>query len=777
LDSRLKSVPITERALIRPPASLLAPKRVAAVATASGTQKAPSMSWASRLHTAWNTWQTHTLAVTDQAIVSGASFLTTILIARWTFPSELGLYSIGISLLISSLAIQESLISLPYTIQQGQPIGTRAEHAGSALALCGLMSALGIVVLTSTALGLTAGNIDPKLVAMVWVLAAVAPFALLREFGRQFAFAHLRTGQALILDAAVATIQLAGLGWLGWTGRISGATACAMLGVACALVAIVWLYLVHRNFVIRREQISATMLQSWTIGKWLFATQITVSVQGYVAYWVLAALAGMAATGVYAACMSVVLFANPLIMGLGNILAPRSVLALQKGGGAQLRLQAIRDSLLLGAAMTLFCLLVLFAGEDVLLHLLYHGDQYEGHGHTLLILALAMLVMAIGMPAGGALASMQRPREVFWTGLFGAVVTILLVWQLATEHDVLGAAYGFLAGNVTRSAARWAAFLALVPQSIAASGPTGPESNSTLAIRVFRQFTIISSERSWAIEQLGEGGQAHVFVIRSLDQQPVWHTHGSLVIKLYKPAAAQNYEMAKEQFGLLSRLHAALDGRIIDGWKIFVPKPLYICASPLALVMTVVPGRTLSLCLGNGDHATSEMLESAPRAIGSAMGRCWSVGQLHGDFNFDNILCDIVNRGLSFVDLELPTNSFLLRDDVPRRWYPASHDLAYMLYDTGMRVKSTIGNPKARLRQQLFAESTLQAFIETIGPFEEKQWLLDEIEACARVHLKGRFPSSPRELWRMIIKTIAARRIDTILLRLKAQLSQLDGTN
>ena len=159
------------------------------------------------------------------------------------------------------------------------------------------------------------------------------------------------------------------------------------------------------------------------------------------------------------------------------------------------------------------------------------------------------------------------------------------------------------------------------------------------------------------------------------------------------------------------------------------------------------------------------------------MERCWSVGQFHGDLNFDNTLCDIANRGLSFVDLGLPTNSFPFGDDVPRRWYPASHDLAYMLYDTGMRVKSTIGNPKARLRQQLFAESTLRAFIETIGPFEEKQRLLDEIEACARVHLKGLFPSSPRELWRMIVKKIAARRIDAILLRLKAQLSHLDGTN
>jgi hypothetical protein len=159
------------------------------------------------------------------------------------------------------------------------------------------------------------------------------------------------------------------------------------------------------------------------------------------------------------------------------------------------------------------------------------------------------------------------------------------------------------------------------------------------------------------------------------------------------------------------------------------------------------------------------------------MERCWSVGQLHGDFNFDNILCDIANRGLSFIDLGLPTNSFFLGDDVPRRWYPASQDLAYMLYDTGVRVKSTIGNPKARLRQQLFAESTLRAFIETISPLEEKQRLLDEIEACARVFLESLRPSSPRELWRMIVKKIAARRIDKILLRLKAELSHLDGTN
>ena len=57
---------------------------------------------------------THVSALFDQAVVSGASFLTMILIGRWTNPVELGLYAIGASILLSFLATQQTLISLPY---------------------------------------------------------------------------------------------------------------------------------------------------------------------------------------------------------------------------------------------------------------------------------------------------------------------------------------------------------------------------------------------------------------------------------------------------------------------------------------------------------------------------------------------------------------------------------------------------------------------------------------------------------------------------------------
>src|SRR5438105_2895107 len=52
------------------------------------------------------------LAVADQAVVSGTSFLTTVLIGRWCGPGELGIYSLGVTLLVSWVCVQESLIAL-----------------------------------------------------------------------------------------------------------------------------------------------------------------------------------------------------------------------------------------------------------------------------------------------------------------------------------------------------------------------------------------------------------------------------------------------------------------------------------------------------------------------------------------------------------------------------------------------------------------------------------------------------------------------------------------
>ena len=319
----------------------------------------------------------HVLALADQVVVSGASFLATVVIARSTDSIQLGAYAIGVSLLASVLTVQESLILLPYSIQRYSPLGTPAEHAGISLTLSGLLSAANIMVLVAVALGLSMHGAQPEVVAMTWALAATTPFVLSREFGRRFSFAHLQLAHALILDSTVAFIQLAVLSWLASAGRMSVVAACVTLGGACGLTALGWLYLARADFAFRLSHVRATIRQSWGLGKWLFVGQMTVLVQRYVIYWLSLVIAGPAVTGVYAACMSVVAFANPVIFGLGNILTPRSVSAWKNGGGTALRSQAIHDTALLGAVLTAFCIAIALCGED-LMHFLSIARSSKG---------------------------------------------------------------------------------------------------------------------------------------------------------------------------------------------------------------------------------------------------------------------------------------------------------------------------------------------------------------------------------------------------------------
>lgn len=292
-----------------------------------------------------------------------------------------------------------------------------------------------------------------------------------------------------------------------------------------------------------------------------------------------------------------------------------------------------------------------------------------------------------------------------------------------------------------------------------------PHSSSAPVTEVLRQFTQSTKDCGCVIAKLAEGTHANVYGIRSGSNRPIWQTHHALVVKLYKLTGTPNFQFMREQYDSLSGLYAAVDGSVINGWKVFAPEPLYLCKSPPALVMSMVPGQKLSLYLDSGDDASFAKLDSLPRVIIAAMESYWSVGQTHGDLNFDNILCDIAERSVSFVDVGVPTTSFLSEEVT---WHLASHDLGYMLFETGVRVKSTFRDLASRARHERFAESVLRAFIETIAPFEDKRRLLDEIQGCARGHLKTLELSwSPHGLWHAVVRSVASRRIDRLLAKLR----------
>jgi O-antigen/teichoic acid export membrane protein len=700
----------------------------------------------------------YVLSLADQAVVSGTSFVTTLLIARGSGSSQLGIYALGMSLLLSFVAFQDSLISQPYSIKRHYPEGTPAELAGATLMLSILFSAGSILGLTVAALCILEWGASSDAVAITWAMAGIAPFVLTRDFTRRFAFAHLEMGRALLLDLIAAIIQLSALGWLGATGRMSALNASVALGAACAIPTAIWLVYARAELTIRLPHVPLAFKRSWALGKWLLAGRITAQVQGYMAYWITMLIAGPSATGAYAACMSIVGIANPMLMGLTNVLMPKTVLAWKNGGGPALWREVIRNTVLIAALVVPFSLAAFGAGESVM-RFLYHGTEFEGLGHTLTVLVVAMSVGALGLPPSNALAAIETPRAIVISGLVGAALTVILISLFMPEWGLLGAAYGLLGGSMVGAVGRWVALFMRVPKIY----------DPTPVKRAFQEFTRRVDHSRWTITRIGEGGDADVFAISSTAGQPIWDREPTLVAKLYKPEAALSAEMVRAQFNSLSKLHGVLNGHEIDGWTIFVPRPLYVCASPLALVMTAVPGSNIEFGTSKSDILRSQMLHNGARAFANAMERCWSSGRQHGDLTLQNVLLDVEGKKLSFIDAGTLESCNTCNDSTKK--FAAASDIGHLLWHSATGVMDLIDSPTVRTDREMFVECVLVAILENIESRERRRQFLEEAWVSAQQHLTDRLyiSWSARGIWHRIVKKVAINRIRSILERVDSQ--------
>jgi len=403
----------------------------------------------------------HALGWSDQAVVSATSFALLVMIGRWTNPAELGVYAVGASIFALLSAVQDSLITRPYAIHLHQPSGTSEDHAFGALSLSVVFSA-GVVIATAIAgLLLFAFDSDHQLSEIAWVIAGTIPFVLMREFARRFSFAHLAVAQALLLDCAVAILTIFAVVILARFGRLSAASALAMFGIVCGLGGCGWLCLIRREFSWSFRNLLPTLQRSWKMGKWFLSSQLAMQLQSYMTPWLALVFAGAAATGVYAACASIVAFANPLLFGFFNVLLPKFVRTLRHHGLAALRRQAYFDAVVLACIMGLLSFII-FAYGDEIMRLLYRGEAYSSSGDVLLVLTAASLAAAVGAPAAIALAAAEHARSVACVTVLTAVFSLGMILALLPTWGLLGAAYGILIAEIAGSLGRWAAFLLLL---------------------------------------------------------------------------------------------------------------------------------------------------------------------------------------------------------------------------------------------------------------------------------------------------------------------------
>jgi O-antigen/teichoic acid export membrane protein len=394
------------------------------------------------------------LAVVDQAVVSGTRFLATLFVGRLCSPSELGVYSLGFSIIVLVANIQDSLVSGPFFVYQNRLDNERrAWYAGSTfiqqLALSAIVAAL--LALAAGLSGLL--GMSPGSSVMIWTMAGVIPLASLYEFARRFCFAKLSVPTALIWDLVVSGLQM-GMMFLVWrNGHLSAATAMFAMGAGSALAGGAWFWQHRAEFRVDRTRIRADWRQNLAFGRWaLFSQSIDVT-NGYYLQWFLAFTLGTAATGIYSASMTIVQFAHPLTLGISNVLGPAAARAFHKERQRGVRRVVMRGFMFLAASVGTYCLAIAFFGPDIL-RLLF-GKEFVHDRNTVIVLAGATFLATASMAANAGLWALDLPRLSSLTSLFGFAVICVSSWLLVGRLGVLGAACSTLiagaAGALTRA--------------------------------------------------------------------------------------------------------------------------------------------------------------------------------------------------------------------------------------------------------------------------------------------------------------------------------------
>lgn len=397
----------------------------------------------------------------DQAIVSLANFLTVVIIGRFCMQRELGLYDLLFTTVVLLQGIPKALIWTPYTSGSPHRHGAQlARYTGSVslhLLAISVMGSAGLAIIGGL-FALTKGGGD--IGRLLMLLAPLLVLFMIREHVRRIALAWLEIKEAVVMDAAVSLLQVAGVLWLGRTGWLNAASAIVVIAMANATAAL-WLFIWKRreDVVVRISDAYVHGAENWSFSKWLLPGAVLTLLCDSMYRWFVPLSHGLGSLGIFVASMSLIRVLNPVILGLANWGTPLFASTYAREGiGGLSRLARKATGLLLG--LILFCLPLFIIWGGLLVELLF-GDRYHGTGPVVTALALGMLVHTLLLPVDSALLALRQGKFLLGMVALRLLLTCTVGLLLTIQFGPIGAGYGMFLSSAAVLVADWAYFTKL----------------------------------------------------------------------------------------------------------------------------------------------------------------------------------------------------------------------------------------------------------------------------------------------------------------------------
>lgn len=379
----------------------------------------------------------------DQGTVSAGNFLLNVLLARALGQDDYGKFALFLGAIFTLRNVDWSFISYPLSLRLS--VAT-AEHRPNLLgATIVLAAGLSVGLMAIMGLGITLlGASDLLLPACLcyWCWQA-------QETSRRCLLADFRYREAVAGDAVAYVGQALLVAVMLRIAPVTLSSTLYVMSATFALGALVHGAKLHVAWPTSAE-IWRLPREYFAVGKWSLITYQLVLLRWQLFPWLLATIAGTAATASLQASFNIANVMNPVILGIGNAV-PQIAAHAHRSSGIRGAVRAAYAYLLFGLAPILVICLAGVLLPGPLLRAVYGpASPYLAAAFCLQLLMVAGVVDYVAEMTSKTLLGVESGKLAVLVNIISLLVALALALVLIEPLGVLGACVALLAANLVR---------------------------------------------------------------------------------------------------------------------------------------------------------------------------------------------------------------------------------------------------------------------------------------------------------------------------------------
>lgn len=376
----------------------------------------------------------------DQAVVSGLSFLSSVIMARYLGLEGFGIYSIAwLGILIASSINQPFIISPMQTLSGRKSPEVQKSYLQT-LVFKQLLFATVMGILAFLAVIIMSMVLDKWKVQSIILAFPLAVFSfLLQDFFRRYLFLIQKPYSALLIDTVAYGGVLLSAFAIHFIRTIDAQFVLLLTALFFLYAALIGLWSMESLHFSRRK-LKAALVEHWDFGKWLTATALLQWFSGNLFLIAAGAILGPKAVGGTRMAQNIVGVTHVLFLAMENIIPERASKALAAGGLKGMVSYLIKYTLRTGALVV--GLLTLIAAFSKPLISTFFGDEFLDYSHILVGFCGLYVIIFIGYPLRYAMRTLQMTRLIFISFIVTSLFSILTAYPVIRHFGINGVLIG-----------------------------------------------------------------------------------------------------------------------------------------------------------------------------------------------------------------------------------------------------------------------------------------------------------------------------------------------